>query len=128
MTWSFSAEQGLLGDGLKRAGVGQLLLGIEAGLGAAPTSTVEGEKGGVHRHTHRGSEGPAATFGKSWLSPGEESEGKMPIEPRVGSGWKGVCGWCGTLGVGKGLVMVRYQGRDPQGKGDSERGSVWRAR
>lgn len=47
---------------------------------------------GVHRHTHRGLEGPAATFGKSWLSPGEESEGKRLIEPRVRSGRKGVWG------------------------------------
>lgn len=33
-----------------------------------------------------------------------------------------MCGGCGRLGVGKGAVMVRDQGRDPQGRGDSERG------
>lgn len=49
---------------------------MERRAGAARTFTVEGEGGGVHRHTHRGLEGPAATFGKSWLSPGEESEKK----------------------------------------------------
>lgn len=65
-----------------------------------------------HRHTHRGSEGPAATFGKSWLSPGEESEGEMadwdkdPLREE-GVLW-GVGGATGT--VGKGADMLPGSG------------------
>ena len=47
-----------------------------------------------HRYTHRGSEGPAATFGKSWLNPGEEAEGKSLIGPRGRLGRKGVLSGC----------------------------------
>lgn len=87
------------------------------------TYTVEGEGG--HRHTHRGSEGPAATVGQSWLSPGEESEGKRadwtesPLR-EVGLRVWGRRNW-NWIQLGRGQICSRNQGRDPRGRGDSDR-------
>lgn len=69
--------------------MGQLLLGTERRAGSS-SGVQGGGQGRGHKHTHRGSESPAATFGKSCLSPVEESEGKRLIGSRGRFGRKGV--------------------------------------
>lgn len=97
--------------------MGQPLLGKE---GRAGSSVQGGGQGEGHRYTHRGSEGPAATSGKSWLNPGEEAEGKSLIGPRGRLGRKGVL-W----GHGEEEQLNREwfwdQGRDSRKRGVSDR-------
>lgn len=73
--------------------MGQPLLGKEGRAGSSMQGG--GQGGGTGIHTHRGSEGPAATFGKSWLNPAEEAEGRSLIGPRGRLGRKGVLWGCG---------------------------------
>lgn len=100
MTWSFSAEP---------AGWGKAF----PGAGSAGPFGAEGESVGTGlRHTHRGSEGPAATFGKSRLRPGEESEGDRADWNEDALREEGVL-WGGggaTGAVGKGADMLPGSG------------------
>lgn len=70
--------------------MGQPLLGKEGRAGSSMQGGGQGGHTGIH--THRGSEGPAATFGKLWLNPAEEAEGRSLIDPEAAWGGKGYCG------------------------------------
>lgn len=87
-------ESGQLG-GRPRGGLGGGSAAVREG-GKGWEQHAGGRAGRGHRlHTHRGSEGPAATFGKSWLNPAEEAEGRSLIGPRGRLGRKGVLWGCG---------------------------------